>query len=78
MKTSVKPLVKLNTETYLNQSYQQHKLKSYSLQHRKFHINLKFVLIIMSFFTFIMLSESPEINGNICNKFNNEKACNIW
>ena len=78
MKTLVKPLAKLNTEIYLNQSYPQNRLKSYSLQYRKFHAKWKFLLITMSFFTFIVFSDSPEIDGNICNKFNNEQVCNIW
>ena len=78
MKTLVKPLAKLNTEIYLNQSYPQNRLKSHSLQYRKFHTKWKFLLITMSFFTFIVFSESPEIDENICNKFNNEQACHIW
>ena len=78
MKTLVKPLAKLNTEIYLNQSYPQNRLKSYSLQYRKFHIKWKFLLVTMSFFTFIVFSDSPEIEENICNKFNSEIACNIW
>ena len=78
MKTLVKPLVKLNTEIYLNQSCPQYRLKNHSLQYRKFHIKWKFLLIIMSFFTLIAFSDSPEIDGNICNKFNNEQVCNIW
>ncbi len=78
MKTLVKPLAKLNTEIYLNQSYPQNKLKSNSLQYRKFHTKWKFLLITMSFFTFFAFSDSPEISENICNKFNTEQACNIW
>ena len=78
MKTLVKPLAKLNTEIYFNQSYSQHRLKSQSLQYRKFHTKWKFLLISMSFFTFIAFPDSPEIDGNICNKFNNEQACSIW
>ena len=78
MKTLVKPLAKLNTEIYLNQSYSQNRLKSNSLQYRKFHIKWKFLLLTMSFFTFIAFSDSPEIDGSICNKFHNEHACNIW
>ena len=78
MKTLVKPLVKLNTEIYLNQPCSQNILKSHSLQQRKFHEKWKFLLIGMSFFTFIAFSDSPEIDGNICNKFNNEQVCNIW
>ena len=78
MKTLARPLVKLDTAIYLNQSYPQNRLKSNSLQHRNFLIKWKFLLFIMSFFTFIAFSDSPEIDGNICNKFNNEQACNIW
>ncbi len=78
MKTLVKPLAKLNTEIYLNQSYRQNKLKSHDLQYIKFHTKWKFLLITMSFFTFIIFSDSPEIDGNICNKYNNEQVCNIW
>ena len=70
--------MELNTEIYLEKSYSQDRLKSYSLQYRKFHKKWKFLLITMSFFTFIAFSDSPEIDGNICNKFNNEQICNIW
>ena len=78
MKTLVKPLAKLNTEIYLNQSYPQNRLKSHSLQYRKSHKKLKFLLVMMSFFTFIAYSDSPEMEGNICNKFNSAEACYIW
>jgi len=78
MKTLVKPLVKLNTDIYLNQSYPQNRQKSNSLQYRKFYKTWKFLLITMSFFTFIVFSDSPEMDGNICNKYNNEQACKIW
>ena len=78
MKTLVKPLTELNTEIYLNQSYRQNRPKSQSLQHRKFHAKWKFLLITMSFFTLIAFCDAPEIDGDICNKYNNEQACNIW
>ena len=78
MKTLEKPLAKLNTEIYFSQSYRQNRLKSYNFQHKKFHIKWKFLLIAMSIFTFISFPDSPEIDGDICNKFNNEQVCNIW
>ena len=78
MKTLVKPLAKLNTGIYLNQSCAQNRLKSHSLQYKKFQAKWKFLLITMSFFTFIAFSDAPEIDGEICNKFNNEQTCNIW
>ena len=78
MKTLEKPLAKLNTKIYLNQSYSQNRLKSHSLQYRKSHVKWKFLLVAMSFFTLIAFSDSPEIEANICNKFNSQEACNIW
>ena len=78
MKTLAKPLAKLNTKIYLNHSCPQNRINDNSLQYRKFHSKWKFLLITMSFFTFIAFSDSPEIDGNICNNFNNEQACNIW
>ena len=78
MKTLVKPLAKLHPEISLSQPYRQNRLKSHSFQYRKIHTKWKFLLITMSFFTFIAFSDSPEIDGNICNNFNNEQACNIW
>tara|TARA_B100000212_G_scaffold302726_1_gene249143 strand:+ start:39 stop:275 length:237 start_codon:yes stop_codon:yes gene_type:complete len=78
MKTIAKPLAKLNEEIYLNQSYSQNRLNYRSLQYRKFHTKWKILLITMSFFTLIVFPDLPEIDGNICNKFNNEQACNIW
>ena len=79
MKTLMKkPLAKLNTEIYHNQLYSENSLKSNSLQYKKFHTKWKFLLITMSFFTFIVFSDSPDIDGNICNKFHDEQVCNIW
>ena len=78
MKTLTKPLAKFNEVISLTQPYRQDRLKSYSSQYRKYQIKWKFLLITMSFFTFIVFSDSPEIDGDICNKFNNEQVCNIW
>ena len=78
MKTLVKPLAKLDTEINFSQSYPQNRLKSNSFQHRKFQTKWKILIIAMSFFTFLAFSDSPEIDGDICNKFNNEQVCNIW
>ncbi len=78
MNTLVKPPAKLNTETYLNHSLRHNRLKSHSLQYTKFHTKWKFLLVVMSFFTFISFSDVPEIDATICNKFHNEQSCNIW
>ena len=78
MKTLVKPRASLNTKIYFNQSYRQNSQINHSPKYIKFYTKWKFLLITMSFFTFIVFSESPEIDENICNKFNNEQVCHIW
>ena len=78
MKTLVKPLAKLDVEISFKRPYQQSSLKSNSFQQRKFHSKWKFLLITLSFFTFIAFSESPEIDAEICKRFNSEQACIIW
>ena len=78
MKTLVKPLAKLNAEISFSQPYRQNSLKSNSFQYRNFQRKWKFVLILLSIFTFLTFSDSPEIEADICTKFNNERACNIW
>ena len=78
MKTLVKPLAKLSSEISLNQSYSQNRLKTYSFQQRKFQRKLKFLLIAMSFFTFLAFSDSPQIESDICNRYNNHQACIVW
>ena len=78
MKTLEKPLAKLNAEISINLPYRQNRIKSHSLQYKKFHTKWKFLLITMSFFTFVAFSDTPDTDGNICNKFNNEEVCNVW
>ena len=78
MKTLVKPLVKLNMDTYPSKTYRQNRLSNNCLQYKKFKIKWKLLLITMSFLSFIAFADSPEIDGNICNKFNHEQVCNIW
>tara|TARA_B100000212_G_scaffold2314_1_gene1738 strand:+ start:726 stop:962 length:237 start_codon:yes stop_codon:yes gene_type:complete len=78
MKTLERPPAKLNTELYFSQLYRQNRLKSNSFQYRKFHTKWKFLIVAMSLLAFLAFSDSPEIDGEICNKFNNEQVCNIW
>ena len=78
MKTLVKPQVKLVTEISYKHPYRQNRLERCSFQYRKFNKKWKFLLIAMSFFTFIIFSDSPEIDAEICNRFNSQVICNIW
>jgi len=78
MKTLVKSQAKLNAEISFNQSYRKNRLESYSFKYRKFHAKWKILLITMSFFAFIAVPDSPEIDADICNRFNNQQVCNIW
>ena len=78
MKTLVKPLAKTNAEISFNQLYRQNRLKSHSIQYKKFHATWKILLITMSFFTILAFPESPKLDADICNRFNNVEACRIW
>tara|TARA_Y100001978_G_C23431929_1_gene308786 strand:- start:342 stop:578 length:237 start_codon:yes stop_codon:yes gene_type:complete len=78
METLVKPVAKLNAEISFNLPYRQNRPNHHSFQYIKFHRKWKFLLIVMSFFTFIVFSDSPKIDADICNRFNNEQACSIW
>tara|TARA_B100000963_G_scaffold251421_1_gene220292 strand:- start:15132 stop:15368 length:237 start_codon:yes stop_codon:yes gene_type:complete len=78
MKTLVKPQVKLVKEISYNRSYRQNRLESCSFQYRKFNKKWKILLIAMSFFTFIAFPDSPEIDAEICNRFNSQIICNMW
>ncbi len=78
MKTLAKPSEKLVTEISFNQSYRQNRPESPSFQYIKFHSKWKFLLIAMSFFIFVVISESPELDAEICNRFHNEDICRVW
>ncbi len=78
MKTLSKPSTKLDAKISLNKLYRQNTLDSYSFQYKNFYLKWKFLLVAMSFFTFLIISDSPEIDSEICNRFHSEQACNIW
>jgi len=78
MKTLLKPQAKLITESSLNQSCRQNSPEYHSYKYRNLNAKWKFLLILMSFFTLFLFPDSPEIDAEICNRFNREQVCNIW
>ena len=75
MKTVLKP--DLKSKTYCNlKSFSALKEKEINLINFKFYQKL-FVLLI-SFLTILILSESPRELENICESYNSGKICNVW
>ena len=75
MKTAVRTDLKLQT-FFIKKSYARLTEKETSLVNNKFYQKL-FVLLI-SFSTILIFSESPRELGNICEIYNSRKICNVW
>ena len=78
MKTLTKPSGRLTAEITFNQAYRQNRLEISSFQYRKSHSKWKILLLLISFFTFIVVSDTPEMDAEICNRFHSEQVCKIW
>ena len=75
MNTTFKP--DLKSKTYcISKSYSRLKEKEISLINFKFYQKL-FILLI-SFSTILIFSESPRELGNICESYNTRKICKVW
>ena len=75
MKTAVKP--DLKTKTFgINRSYTRLIEKEISLVSFKFY--QKFLVLLISFLTILIIPESPRELGNICESYNSKKICNVW
>ena len=75
MKTAVKP--DLKTKTFgISRSYTRLKEKEISLVSFKFY--QKFLVLLISFLTILIIPESPRELGNICENYNSKEICNVW
>ena len=75
MKTAVKP--DLKTKTFgISRGYTRLKEKEISLVSFKFY--QKFLVLLISFLTILIIPESPRELGNICESYNSKKICNVW
>ena len=75
MKTVLKP--DLKSKTYcISKSYSRLPQKENGLVNFKFYQKV-FVLLI-SFSTILIFSESPRELENICESYNPKKICNVW
>ena len=75
MQAALKPVLKSKTDC-ISKSYSRFTEKEISLTNFKFYQKL-FVLLI-SFSTILIFSESPSELGNICEHYNSRKICNVW
>ena len=78
MKILARPQSKLTIAISYKQAYRQNKLNSSYFQYRKIQKKWKFLLLGLSFFTFLIYPESPEITASVCNKYNSEMVCQSW
>ena len=75
MRTAVKP--DLKTKTFgISRSYTRLKEKEISLVSFKFY--QKFLVLLISFLTILIIPESPRELGNICENYNSKEICNVW
>ena len=75
MKTAVKP--DLKTKTFcISGSYTRLIEKEISLVNFKFY--QKLLVLFISFFTILIIPESPRELSNICESYNSKKICNVW
>ena len=75
MKPAVKP--DLKTKTFgISRSYTRLTEKEISLVNFKFY--QKFLVLLISFLTILIIPESPRELGNICESYNSKKICNVW
>ena len=75
MKTAVKPDLKIKTFG-ISRSYTRLTEKEISLVSFKFY--QKFLVLLISFLTILIIPESPRELGNICESYNSKKICNVW
>ena len=75
MKTALRPDLKSKTSC-ISKSYSRLPQKEIGLVNFKFYQKV-FVLLI-SFSTILIFSESPRELENICESYNSRKICNVW
>ena len=77
MKTAVKPDLKTKTKTFfISGSYTRLIEKEITLVNFKFY--QKLLVLFISFFTILIIPESPRELSNICESYNSKKICNVW
>ena len=75
MNTALKP--DLKSKTYcVSKSYSRLVEKEISLINIKHY--QKLLVLLISFLTILIFPESPRELGNICERNNSSKICNVW
>ena len=79
MKTLIRPQVKTTIAISSNQKYKKNlQLSNLSINPAKQLFNLKHIIFLLSLLLFLLVPDSPELNADLCNKYNSQKACNVW
>ena len=75
MKTALEPELKLKTYC-ISKSY--FRLKEKEISFINFKVYQKLFVLLISFSTILIFSESPRELENICEKYHSTKICNVW
>ena len=75
MKTVLKPELKLKTYC-ISKSYSR--LKEKEISFINFKVYQKLFVILISFSTFLIFSESPKELENLCVSYNTSEICKVW
>ena len=75
MKTVLKPELKLKTYC-ISKSYSR--LKETEISFINFKVYQKLFVLLISFSTILIFSESPRELENICESYNSRKICIVW
>ena len=75
MKTVLKPELKLKTYC-ISKSYSR--LKEKEISFINFKVYQKLFVLLISFSTILIFSESPKELENICESYHPKEFCNVW
>ena len=75
MKIALKPNLKLKTY-YISKS--SSRLTEKEISSIKFKFYQKLFILLISFSTILIFSDSPRELEHICESYNSRKICNVW
>ena len=79
MKTLIKPQLKSTIAISRNQKYKKNlQVEKLGLNSAKLLFHLKYIILFSSLFIFLLVSDSPELHSDLCNRYNSQEACNVW
>ena len=79
MKTLVRPQAKTTIAIYSDQKYKKNlQADKLSFRSAKTLFTCRGIILFLSVLIFIFVHDSPELQSDLCNKYNSQQACNVW